>query len=608
MNLPRRSEPYWRRDRRSTFFSIEAIEVGNSNGRWESPAQVPFNFTEMGENILIPDNAKFEQVKPWGKNATKADGTDADPQDPEVYFTFCFCCDKDPETILQRVRPEWRRQGGNRLELKELGCFNTETALVLYFMHNECNEQSTVRELSRILERARNEEKEHDKEFSFANNDIPLMSTRILMPKVPGQDTSMYDDWHWRDSNKRKAIHIECAEEDVNHLQTLVEIAKRRNLIAAMWGKQVKLSNVVKTKKKGKRRAGGKDQETSAHELDKARSYAVRHTNYNASMTTAGIIGIYDLDKEVEVFSESDSSKKVGTYSLRGALYTVKMTDGRTLFAELHQAGAMACVDVVIGKTSEAEEMVEMMNKNVAAYLSNYLAEAKLPPALIKRLLEVSVDPTLLLDVGNCKWDSKTRTLTTPNDAENEESLALEKAAWYNNDFGIKMGKTLAEEARKKQSQLMNPEDIYQIDKDDHTYHTLNERAGTYDGSPGAVRLNLGEGREENDVEILDADDDASCVSNLTNITDYSKRDLYNKIKEMQISLANQQGSSKEGTASDGSPLKKTWTEGSAPQGNLESQQTTPGDEGSPSHDDDSSLSSTSSEEEESGPAAAPSG
>jgi hypothetical protein len=154
----------------------------------------------------------------------------------------------------------------------------------------------------------------------------------------------------------------------------------------------------------------------------------------------------------------------------------------------------------------------------------------------------------------------------------------------------------------------MNPEDIYQIDKDDHTYHTLNERAGTYDGSPGAVRLNLGEGREENDVEILDADDDASCVSNLTNITDYSKRDLYNKIKEMQISLANQQGSSKEGTASDGSPLKKTWTEGSAPQGNLESQQTTPGDEGSPSHDDDSSLSSTSSEEEESGPAAAPSG
>ena len=80
-------------------------------------------------------------MKPWGENNTKADGTEADPQDPEVHFVFCFCCDKDTDTILQRVRPEWRRQGGNRLELKELGCYNTETALVLYFMHNECNEQ-----------------------------------------------------------------------------------------------------------------------------------------------------------------------------------------------------------------------------------------------------------------------------------------------------------------------------------------------------------------------------------------------------------------------------------------------------------------------------------
>ena len=137
------------------FFAIETIEGGNNKRRWETPAQVQFNFTEMGENIQIPENAKFEQVNPWGKNATKTDGTKAAPQDPEVCFTFCSSCDKDPESILQRVRPEWRRQ-------------------------------------------------------------------------VPGQDTSIYDDWHWRDANKRKAIHIERAEENVQHLQTLVEIAKRR--------------------------------------------------------------------------------------------------------------------------------------------------------------------------------------------------------------------------------------------------------------------------------------------------------------------------------------------------------------------------------------------
>ena len=64
----------------------------------------------------------------------------------------------------------------------------------LYLLHNECNKQSIVYELTKILDQARKEEKEQDKEFSFADNDIPLMSTRILMPKVSGQDTSMYDD------------------------------------------------------------------------------------------------------------------------------------------------------------------------------------------------------------------------------------------------------------------------------------------------------------------------------------------------------------------------------------------------------------------------------
>ena len=90
------------------------------------------------------------------------------------------------------------------------------------------------------------------------------------------------------------------------------------------------------------------------------------------------------------------------------------------------------------------------------------------------------------------------------------------------------------------------------------------------------MRLDLGKGKGNNEVEILEeGDDDRSFVSNLTNITDYSKRDLYNKLKEMQIALANQPGSPKEGTTVEVPPAQKTWTEGSAPQGNSESQQTT---------------------------------
>ena len=55
------------------------------------------------------------------------------------------------------------------------------------------------------------------------------------------------------------------------------------------------------------------------------------------------------------MFSESDTTKEVGTYALRGALYTVKkMSDGHTLFSELYQVEAMTHVDVVIGKTKES--------------------------------------------------------------------------------------------------------------------------------------------------------------------------------------------------------------------------------------------------------------
>ena len=128
-------------------------------------------------------------------------------------------------------------RGGNKLELKELGCFNSETALVLYFMQNEGNGQAILSELIKILAAARDLEKDEDKDFLYGDKEIPIMTTRIQNPKVPGQDTSIYEDWHWRDANKRKAIHIECAAEEVKHLQRLVEIAKRRNLVAMIWGK-----------------------------------------------------------------------------------------------------------------------------------------------------------------------------------------------------------------------------------------------------------------------------------------------------------------------------------------------------------------------------------
>ena len=111
-------------------FVIEPAQEGDKTGKWEKPSDVPFNYTDLGAAIRVAENARFEKVKPWGKRATNTDGTEVDMVDPEVYFTMCFSSDIDPEIILRRIRDEWRRQGGNRLEMKELDCFETETAVV----------------------------------------------------------------------------------------------------------------------------------------------------------------------------------------------------------------------------------------------------------------------------------------------------------------------------------------------------------------------------------------------------------------------------------------------------------------------------------------------
>ena len=59
--------------------------------------------------------------------------------------------------------------------------------------------------------------------------------------------------------------------------------------------------------------------------MDKHKSYSARHINYHASMVSKGLAGILDVDKKVDITSESDPTEKVGEMSLRGVLYNLKM-------------------------------------------------------------------------------------------------------------------------------------------------------------------------------------------------------------------------------------------------------------------------------------------
>ena len=125
------------------------------------------------------------------------------------------------------------------------------------------------------------------------------------------------------------------------------------------------MSNV--TAKKSRRTDGLAEEEPGHHLLVKHKSYSARHSNYHASMVAKGLSGILDVDKKVDITSDSDPTEKAREMSLRGVLYNLKMQDGHALFGEIHQGGPMMNVDVVVGNTPAAETMVETMNKKVPA-------------------------------------------------------------------------------------------------------------------------------------------------------------------------------------------------------------------------------------------------
>ena len=87
------------------------VVIEPATARWEKSPKIPFDLTNLGVAIKVADNARFEKVKPWGNMALNADGTEAEMMDPEVYFSFCFSSDEDPEVLLKAIRIEWKRQG-----------------------------------------------------------------------------------------------------------------------------------------------------------------------------------------------------------------------------------------------------------------------------------------------------------------------------------------------------------------------------------------------------------------------------------------------------------------------------------------------------------------
>jgi hypothetical protein len=149
----------------------------------------------------------------------------------------------------------------------------------------------------------------------------------------------------------------------------------------------------------------------------------------------------------------------------------LKMKDKFSLFAELHQPEALGPVLAITPACSEAETMVSMMNKQVAAYLYYYLKDAAFPERFITNLLCATCDATLVVEIEECDWDPDTLTLTTPQEKLEDKDLdKLEGVAWYKNAFDLQsLDKSI------KTTTSRAPEALFDLDAT-HSVKTIHNR------------------------------------------------------------------------------------------------------------------------------------
>jgi hypothetical protein len=155
-------------------------------------------------------------------------------------------------------------------------------------------------------------------------------------------------------------------------------------------------------------------------------------------MVAEELTGITKLDEQIDKVHPA-TSEIIGLLSLRSILLNyLKMQDGHPMIAKVHQEYFCSPAHVIIPQAEEAERMIGMMHKNLPAFLSYMLQEAGFTEDFIKQLIKKSCEASLVAEASLCKWDSATRTLTTPVDEKHKKVIkAFEGAAWLKDEFGL---------------------------------------------------------------------------------------------------------------------------------------------------------------------------
>ena len=101
---------------------------------------------------------------------------------------------------------QWGKAGGKKLYLKDIASFETKTAVTIFHLQNNNNNDTILAELKLILQEVKDIEEKEDEEGSmtYILHDIPTLNICKFISKIPGQDTKPFKGWSGRQHDNRK--------------------------------------------------------------------------------------------------------------------------------------------------------------------------------------------------------------------------------------------------------------------------------------------------------------------------------------------------------------------------------------------------------------------
>ncbi len=348
--------------------------------------RLPSNLTKLGEWIMISGGSWVFNKKERGSS--------------NVYARFCLKSQVPTEDIINQVQFKFTRLGEAKIYKKQM--LEMETLMMLLVVSNRTEHSSISADLKQLLELAYNDiDTEGMMPEEYKSKDIPVFSLKINIPCLPEKkkhDNKAYD--HIQEQGKT-AFHFKVAKSNIPFFKFLSNHAHKMKLDTKYFGKFTKLTDTL-------------GNTAPLSDCTRLRRCIQGHLNFHLSSTSITIYGIDNMDA-AETLRNLANGSIIAHLSLRDMLYRIHLENKSPLFLQLSQCTSGE-VDAVIPNTPEAELMAEQMNVQIVAWCHFYWKSTN-PGGerFYKKLSDQAFNQVMLHKINKCKWDDKTRSVTSPN-------------------------------------------------------------------------------------------------------------------------------------------------------------------------------------------------